>query len=335
MELEPTFRQMYSAIGRPSIPPEQVLKGTVLMAMYSVRSELQFCERLPYDMRFRWFLDLGIEETVFVPTTFTKNRGRLLIHEVADTFVQQSVAPAKLRGYVSDDHVTADGSLLDAWACTKSVTPRDPDSTTDKPGGAAGGGTGGRNPEGDVHREMRSDATLQSTTDPDALLARTSHATAATLAHLDHVLMEKRRGLIVETDLTQATGSAERQTAVDRLARLPGAGARLRALRVDKECDTGEVIRACRDLTGTSNVARNMRGCRSAIDERTTRPAGYAISQRLRVEEIVGGKKTVDGCRKRRFIGRERHRIWTIFSGATVTLTRIVTLERQAELRAT
>ena len=332
VELELTFRQMYSAIGRPSIPPEQVLKASVLMAMYSVRSERQFCERLPYDMRFRWSVDLGIEETVFGPTTFSTNRERLLTHEVADKFFPQSVAQVKLRGYVSNDHFTADGSLLEAWAFAISFTPRDPDATTDKPGG----GSGGRNPEGDFHGETRSNATHQSTTDPDALLARKSHATAARLAYIDHVLRENRRGLIVETELTQATGVAERQTAIALVKRLPGAGTRRRTLGVNKGYDTGEVIRGCRDLKVTPHVARNLSGRCCAIDERTTRHAGYAISQRLRtcVEEIVGGKKSVGGCRKRRVIGRERNRIWTMFSGATVNLTRIATLERQAELRA-
>jgi transposase len=318
---------MYSAIGRPSIPPEHLLKSTVLMAMYSLRSERQFCERLRYDMLFRWFLDMNIDDTCFVATTFTKNRERLLSHEVADQFFQASVAEARLRGYVSDDHFTADGSLLEAWASTKSFKPVDQAS-----GDESGPRGGGRNPEVDFHGEKRSNATHRSTTDPEALLMRKGRGQPARLQFANHVLMENRSGLIVETELTQATGRAERDTALELLKRLPGAGRRRRTLGVDKGYDAKEFVDECRQLKVTAHVAQNLAGRRSAIDGRTTSWPGYAVSQRVRkrVEEIFGWQKTVGGCRKLRFIGQPRNRIWTLLSGATFNLTRIANLDAQS-----
>jgi transposase len=225
--LEPTFTAMYSAIGRPSFPPEHLLKASVLMAMYSLGSERQFCERLRYDMLFRWFLDLGIDDDCFVPTVFSKNRERLLGQEVADKFFAASVAEARLRGYVSDDHFTADGSLLEAWASTKSFRPRH--QPPDRPGGV-----GGRNPDVSFKGQSRSNATHVSSTDPEARLARRSDGQPARLSFADHVLMENRNGLIVGCELTEATGWAERDTAIELLRRLPGAGVRPRTLGVDK-----------------------------------------------------------------------------------------------------
>ena len=213
--LEPTFNAMYSAVGRPSIPPEHLLKASVLMAMYSVRSERQFCERLRYDMLFRWFLDMGIDDECFVATTFSKNRERLLGQEVADKFLAATVEEARLRGYVSDEHFTADGSLLEAWASTKSFRPRQ------QPGGP-----GGRNPDVDFRGQARRNATHVSSTDPEARLARKSGGQPAKLSFTDHVLMENRHGLIVGCELTEATGRAERDMAMELLGRLPGAGVR-------------------------------------------------------------------------------------------------------------
>lgn len=330
VELEPTFRQMYSAIGRPSIPPEQLLKSTVLMAMYSVRSERQFCERLQYDMLFRWFLDMDIEDSVFVPTTFTKNRERLLTHEVADKFFNASVEQARLRGYVSDDHFTADGSLLEAWASLKSFKPKDGGSKGD--GGSSADG-GGRNPSIDFHGEKRSNETHESTTDPQARLMRKGNSQPAKMQFLENVLMENRSGIVVEAELTQADGKAERETAIALLKRLPGAGQRRRTLGVDKGYDTADFVEDCRQLKVTPHVAQNTSGRRSAIDGRTTSHGGYQVSQRIRkrVEEIFGWQKTVGGCRKLRFIGVRRNRIWTLFANATFNLTRIANIERQAE----
>jgi transposase len=321
--LEPTFNRMYSAVGRPSIPPEHLLKASVLMAMYSVRSERQFCERLRYDMLFRWFLGLGIDDDCFVPTVFSKNRERLLGQEVADKFLSATVEEARLRGYVSDEHFTADGSLLEAWASTKSFRPRD---RTPEPPGA-----GGRNPNVSFRGQARRNTTHVSSTDPEALLARKSGGQPAKLSFTDHVLMENRNGLIVGCELTPATGRAERETAIELLARLPGAGARPRTLGVDKGYDTAEFVAGCRQLGVTPHVAQNQSGRRSAIDGRTTRHRGYAISQRTRkrVEEIFGWKKTVGGCRKLRFVGCARNRIWALLAGASFNLTRLATLDYQ------
>jgi transposase len=322
--MEPTFAQMYSAIGRPSIPPEHLLKASVLMALYSVRSERQFCERLNYDMLFRWFLDMGIEEPGFVASTFSKNRQRLLSHEVADQFFAASVAEARLRGYVSDDHFTADGSLLEAWASVKSFKPVEDDHA---PGG-------GKNPDVDFHGQRRSNATHRSVTDPEALLMRKSNAHPAKLQYAAHVLMENRSGLIVDTELSAATGTAERDTAIELLRRLPGSGTKRRTLGVDKGYDTAGFVESCRNLKVTPHVAQNISGRRSAIDGRTTSWPGYAISQRIRkrVEEIFGWEKTVGGCRKLRYIGRDRNRIWTLLAGASFNLTRIANLDHRATM---
>ena len=323
--MEATFVEMYSVIGRPSIPPEHLLKASVLMALYSVRSERQFCERLNYDMLFRWFMDMGIEEPGFVASTFSKNRQRLLTHEVADEFFAASVAEARLRGYVSDEHFTADGSLLEAWASLKSFKAVD---ARPEPGG------GGKNPEVDFRGQRRSNATHRSATDPEALLMRKSSAHPAKLQYGAHVLMENRNGLIVDTELTAATGTAERDTAIDLLGRLPAAGTKRRTLGVDKGYDTRDFVDACRRLKVTPHVAQNTSGRRSAIDARTTSWPGYAISQRVRkrVEEIFGWAKTVGGCRKLRYIGRDRNRIWMLLTGASFNLTRIANLDHQDAL---
>lgn len=326
--LEPVFQEMYSEIGRPSVPPEHLLKANVLMALYSVRSDRQFCERLQYDMLFRWFLDMNIDDPAFVPTTFTKNRERLLKQEVSERFQTATVEEARLRGYVSDEHFTADGSLLEAWASVKSFQPKEkgPDGTN---GPAAG--AGGRDPEVNFHGEKRSNATHCSTTDPEALLARKSNAHAAKLQYAEHLLMENRSGLIVEMELTQATGRAERDTTLELLARLPDAGRRRRTLGADKGYDTEEFVNGCRALNVTPHVAQNTSRRRSRVDRRTTRHSGYAVSQRVRkrVEEIFGWKKTVGGCRKLRFRGLKRNREWALLAGGTFNVIRITALDRQ------
>jgi hypothetical protein len=253
-----------------------------------------------------------------------------LTHEVADKFFKASVDEARLRGYVSDDHFTADGSLLEAWASAKSFKPR-----ATPPGEGPGGDAaaiGGRDGEVNFRGEKRSNATHESTTDPEARLMRKSNAHAAKLQFAAHVLMENRSGLIVETELTQATGRAERDTTVELLKRLPPAGRRRRTLGVDKGYDTRDFVEECRQLNVTPHVAQNLSRRRSAIDARTTSWPGYAISQRVpkRVEEIFGWQKTVGGCRKLRYIGRNRNRIWTLFAGATFNLARTANLDRQA-----
>src|SRR2546421_5427683 len=216
---------MYSKVGRPSVPPEQLLKATVLMALYSIRSERAFCERLNYDLLFKWFLDLPIDARAFDATTFTKNRERLLSHEIADRFFAAVVGQAKLRRYVSSEHFSVDGTLLEAWASHKSFKPKD-DS-------GPGSSSPGRNAEVDYHGQRRSNQTHQSTTDPEARLARKSNATAAKLCYAGHLLMEHRNALLVDMELTQATGYAERDTALEMLERLPPT-TRRRTVAADK-----------------------------------------------------------------------------------------------------
>jgi len=214
VDMDGDLDAMYSRIGRPSVPPEQLLKSTILMALYSVRSERAFCERLNYDLLFKWFLDLPIDARAFDPTTFTKNRDRLLEAEVADRFFAAVVRQAKLRRYVSSEHFSVDGTLLEAWASHKSFKPKD---GPDGPAAPAG-----RNVEVDFHRQKRSNQTHCSTTDPEALLARKSAGTPAHLCYAGHLLMENRNALIVDAELTQADGYAERATAIELVARLPG-----------------------------------------------------------------------------------------------------------------
>jgi len=218
VELDGDLDAMYSRIGRPSVPPEQLLKATILMALYSVRSERAFCERLNYDLLFKWFLDLPIDAKAFDATTFTKNRDRLLAAEVADRFFAAVVRQAKLRRYVSSDHFSVDGTLLEAWASHKSFKPKD---GPDGPATSAG-----RNAEVDFHGHKRSNQTHRSTTDPEALLARKSAGTPARLCYAGHLLMENRNALIIDAELTQADGFAERATAIELLADyLAGPGA--------------------------------------------------------------------------------------------------------------
>jgi len=324
-ELDADFEAMYSRIGRPSVPPEQLLKASVLMALYSMRSERAFCERLNYDLLFKWFLDLPIDAKAFDPTTFTKNRQRLLEAEIADRFFAAVVRQAQLRRYVSSEHFSVDGTLLEAWASHKSFKPKDPGA-----GGGGGGGTGGgRNVEADFHGEKRSNTTHRSTTDPEALLARKSNAAPAKLCFAGHLLMEHRNALIVDAELTQADGYAERATALDMLARLPGR-ARRRTVAADKAYDTKGFVAGCRDLGLTPHVAQNASGQRrSAIDARTTRHAGHVTSLRIRkrIEEPFGWVKTVAGGRKLRYKGRQRNRAWFKITAATYNLIRITALD--------
>jgi transposase len=297
--LDGEFDAMYSGIGRPSVPPEQLLKATILMALFSVRSERAFCERLNYDLLFKWFLDLPIDAKAFDATTFTKNRRRLLEAEIADRFFAAVVGQAKLRRYVSSEHFSVDGTLLEAWASHKSFKPKD------RPGGPGAG----RNVEVDFHGEKRSNHTHRSTTDPEALLARKSVSTPARLCYAGHVLMENRNALIVDAELTQADGYAERATAIDMLARLPRRRRR-RTVGADKGYDTAGFVAECRDLGVTPHVAQNTTNRRSAIDRRTTRHRGHRLSQQIRprIEEPFGWTKTVAGGRKLRYRGRERNR---------------------------
>jgi transposase len=334
--LSPTFAQMYAAGGRPSIPPEHLLKASLLIALYSVRSERQFCERLRYDLLFKWFLDLNITDPAFDASTFSKNRERLMQHDVAAAFFDAVLDEARKRNLLSDEHFTVDGTLLESWASMKSFRPKVQPNASDQhdaePAEQQGDNPpsthGGRNPEVDFHREKRSNATHASTTDPDARLMRKGKGKEAKLCLMGHVLMENRQGLAVDVRLTHATGAAEREAAVRMLDRRPEPQRR-GTVGADKAYDTHDFVAQCRQRGMTPHVAQNTNGRRSAIDGRTTRHPGYTVSQRIRkrVEEIFGWMKTVGGGRKLRYIGLERTQFWAELTAATYNLVRMARIE--------
>lgn len=320
-ELSPVFDAMYAQVGRPSIPPEHLLKAMLLQAFYSIRSERQLCERLQYDLLFKWFVGLNILDPVFDHSTFSKNRDRLLEHDVAGRFFEAVRREARRRHLLSSEHFTVDGTLLEAWASLKSVQPRDDNG---------GPPTTGKNPDVDFRGQQRRNETHASTTDPDARLARKGNGQETKLAYAGHVLMENRHGLIVDIVLTQADGHAERRAALDMLDRQE------RPLRVtlgaDKGYDTADFIGGCRERGVTPHVAQHTTNRRSRIDGRVTRHAGYAVSQRVRkrVEEIFGWIKTIGGGRKLRYIGLARNALWATLTGAAFNLIRMANIERQA-----
>lgn len=318
-ELSATFTAMYAPKGRRSVPPEHLLKGTLLMALYSMRSERQFCERLQYDLLFKWFLGLNISDRAFDHATFSKNRERLLKHAVAERFLAAVTQEAQRRQLISDDHFTVDGTLLQAWASLKSVRPRDAD-------GPPGQG-GGRNPDVDFHGQRRTNDTHVSRTDPEARLARKGKGQETRLCYAGHVLMENRHGLILDVHVSQATGTAERDAALVMLDRRRTAGKRA-TLGADKGYDTRAFVRALRGRKVTPHVTQNTSGRRSAIDGRTTRHAGYAVSQRVRkrVEECFGWIKTTGSGRKLRYIGLAKNQLWATFTAAAYNLVRMANI---------
>ena len=317
MELSPTFNRMYAETGRPSIPPEHLLKACLLIALYSVRSERQFCERLHYDLLFKWFLDLNIIDPAFDASTFSKNKERLLENEVARKFLVVVLEEARQRKLLSEDHFTVDGTLLEAWASLKSFSPKD---------GNDGPDAEEKNPSIDFHGQKRTNDTHQSTTDPEALLAKKGHGKEAKLCFTGHVLMENRNGMVVDVTFTQATGTAEREAALDMLEGVPGS--RRVTLGADKGYDTQDFITMCRHMNVTPHVARRKT---SKLDGRTTRHTGYQTSQRIRkrVEEIFGWVKTVGGGRKLRYRGMERNRLWWELIAAAYNLLRMAKLARR------
>src|SRR5262245_47917444 len=299
-ELSPLFEQMYSPLGRPSIPPERLLKASLLMALYTIRSERMFCEQLDYNLLFRWFLDMELDEPSFDHSSFTANRDRLLEHEIAGDFFRRIVAQAQARGLLSNDHFTVDGTLIEAWASLKSFKRKGQKrgAGPDDPG----------NPTVNFHGEHRSNATHQSTTDPEALLARKGKGKEAKLCYSANALVENRNSLLIDLQVEPADGLAERRAAVamtdERLA-----GSRRITLGADKGYDTRSFVATCRPLNITPHVAQNdARPGGSALDARTTRQPGYVLSQsiRKRIEEAFGWMKTVGGLRKTPYRGRER-----------------------------
>ena len=294
--LSPRFGTLYVHFGRPSIPPEQLLRALLLQALYTIRSERQLMEQLEYNLLFRWFVGLGIDDAVWSPTTFTKNRDRLLDGDIAAAFFDAVLIHANTTRLLSDEHFTVDGTLLEACASHKSFTPRD----TPPPDGP---GAGGGNPMVDFRGQRRTNVTHQSTTDPDARLYRKSDGRPAQLAYGGHLLMENRSGLIVDARVTPADGYGERDAALVMVSGRPGGRITLGA---DKGYDYPGFVAELRHMGVTPHVAQHLTDRRgSAIDGRTTRSVGYALSQRKRklVEQAFGWLKTVGGLRKLRHRG--------------------------------
>jgi transposase len=307
------FAAMYAHVGRPSIAPEKLLRALLLQILYSLRSERLLMERLDHDLLFRWFVGLNMDDPVWDATVYSKNRERLLNSDVAQEFFQQVRAQAEQLDLLSDEHFTVDGTLIEAWASQKSFQPK----TEGEPAAE------GRNPEVNFRGEKRSNATHQSTTDPEARLYKKAKGHEAKLGYLGHVLMENRHGLVVDTRLTLATGTAEREAAVAML------GKRRRKYRVtlggDKNYDTRDGVKQLRQQQVTPHVAQNNTNRSSAVDGRTTRHAGYAVSQRKRkrVEEIFGWMKTIGLMRKVRHRGRELVEWMFTYTAAAYNLMRM------------
>lgn len=311
-ELRPALTALYPRHGRPSVPPEQLLRALLLQVLYSIRSERMLIEQLEYNLLFRWFVGLAMDAEVWVPTTFTKNRARLLDGEIAGRFFDAVTRQAADAGLLSDEHFTVDGTLLQAWASHKSVRPRDEEPPT----------AGGRNESVDFRGESRSNATHQSTTDPDARLAR-KKGEASRLAYAAHVLLDNRHGLVRNVCATHATGTAEVEAAVLMLAATARPGSTVGA---DKGYDQRPFVAPLRARGITPHVAAKT--ARSAIDGRTTRHAGYAVSQRKRklVEQVFGWMKTVGGLRQVKHRGGRLVDWQVTFAAAAYNLVRLRTL---------
>lgn len=314
--MSPLFDAMYAEGGRPSIAPEKLLRAELLQMLYSVRSERLLMEEIDYSILYRWFVGLNLDERVWDATSFTKNRDRLLEAAVAKEFLAQVVERARVAGWISDEHFTVDGTLLDAWASLKSFQPKDKQGTPppDDPG----------NPTVDFHGEKRSNETHESTTDPDARLARKGKGKEAKLSYNGNLLVENRNGLIVNAELFEANGRAERDAALVMLEQIPGDG-RI-TVGGDKGFDTAEFVNECRHMNVTPHVAQNTsRPGGSAVDARTTRHAGYAISQkkRKRIEECFGWMKDIALLRKLKHRGLLKVGWIFTFAAAAYNLVRM------------
>ena len=309
------FDAMYSKIGRPSIPPEKLLRAQLIQMLYSVRSERLLMEEIDYSMLFRWFVGMNLDEPVWDVTVFTKNRNRLLEGDVAREFLGEVVKQAQAKGLTSDEHFTVDGTLIEAWASLKSFQRKDQNNPPpDDPG----------NPTVNFHGEKRSNQTHESTTDADALLARKGNGKEAKLSYTGNLLTENRNGLIVNTEVFQANGTAERDAALVMLEQVPG-DQRV-TVGADKGYDTKDFVAECRTMKVTPHVAQNIRrNGGSAIDERTTRHGGYGVSQlkRKRVEECFGWLKTIALMRKVRHRGIGKVGWVFTFAAAAYNLVRM------------
>jgi transposase len=318
-ELSPQFTALYAHTGRPSIAPEKWLRALLLQVRYTGRSERLLMEQLDYNLLFRWFVGLNMDDSVWDPTVFSKNRERLLAGDVAQAFFEQVLAQAREHDLLSDEHFTVDGTLIEAWAGQKSFKRKQADLPPEPPGDPA-------NPSLDFRGERRTNATHASTTDPEARLYKKAEGQEAKLCSLGHVLRENRHGLVVDSRVTQATGTAERDTALTRAEAIPGQ--HRVTLGADKSSATRDFVRELRGLRVTPHVAQPTTGRASAIDGRTTRHPGHAVSQRKRkcVEEIFGWRKTVGLRRKTRYRGGARVDWMFTFAAAVYNLVRMRTL---------
>jgi transposase len=298
LALDAEFTKIYAATGRPSIPPERLLRALLLQAFYTIRSETQLMEQLDYNLLYRWFVGLGVDEPVWVPTVFTKNRDRLLEAEVARKFLAELLNHKEVRALLSDEHFSVDGTQIAAWASMKSFQAKD---------GSSEPPSHGRNGERDFHGEKRTNETHASTTDPEAKLYRKGKGKEAKLCFIANAMTENRHGLVVATELGEASGTTERQAAKIMIVR-HSPGAKRITLGADKAYDAAEFIDDLRELNVTPHIAQNDSGRRSAIDGRTTRHIGYAISQqkRKRTEEPFGWGKTIGGLARPMLRGARR-----------------------------
>jgi transposase len=320
-EMSPRFARLYAEVGRPSIAPERLLRALLLQIFYSVRSERLLMEQLDYNLLFRWFVGMQMDERVWNHAVFSKNRERLLNHAIAEAFFQRVLRQAQ--PYLSDEHFTVDGTLLEAWASQKSFRPKqegEPPTGTPR--------------DADFHGEQRSNATHQSTTDPEARLYKKSKGSEAKLSYLGHVLMENGNGLLVRTMVTQADGTAERDAALllawKTTAKMPPT--RRVTLAGDKNYDTQDFVSTVRQMRITPHVAQNNTNRSSAIDARTTRHAGYAISQqkRKRVEQSFGWMKMIGLLKKVKLRGLRKVSWWFTLVGAAYNLVRLRRLKAEA-----
>jgi transposase len=313
--LDAEFAKLYAGSGRPSIAPERLLRALLLQAFYTIRSETQLMEQLHYNLLYRWFVGLGVDEPVWVPTVFTKNRERLLEAEVAHKFLAALLNHKEVRGLLSDEHFSVDGTQVAAWASLKSFRAKD---GSDEPPSA------GRNGERDFHGEKRSNDTHASTTDPEAKLYRKGAGKEARLSYIGNAMTENRHGLVVEAELGAASGTIEREAAETMVVR-HSPGSRRITLGADKAYDTRAFVDDLRDLNVTPHVAQNTSNRTSAIDARTTRHPGYAVSQkkRKRIEEPFGWAKTIGGLARPMLRGTARLRFKFTLTMAAYDLVRL------------
>ena len=318
--LSARFDEIYGENGRPSIAPERLLRALLLQMLYTVRSERMLMEQLEYNLLFRWFVGMGMNDEVWHPTVFTKNRDRLLEGNIAEEFFGMVVRQAKQKRLLSSEHFTVDGTLIEAWAGHKSFQVKNDDDVLKPPPPP----DAGSNPTVNFRKEKRANDTHRSKTDPFARLYKKTRGSESKLCYLGHLLTENRSGLVVNTRLTLAGGTAERDAALSMAKEIPGGCSRV-TLGGDRGYDTKDFVAELRELNVTPHVAQNNTNRRSAIDERTTRHSGYGVSQRKRkrVEEVFGWMKTVAGIRKTRFRGPDKVGWMFTFAAAAYNLVRM------------